>query len=131
LLLKKTSAKKQEAIDITREIQTAADQNNWRNGALFAFARHCTCALVLNEFEPRICSDYFKLLETLVNKKGWAHNEIDDNAAAHLAACLVGSHCMIPVREGRLALGTWQKIILLEFDGPREREIELVFIETK
>jgi secondary thiamine-phosphate synthase enzyme len=55
----------------------------------------------------------------------WAHNKIDNNAQAHLSAIAIGNSVMVPVTEGEPALGTWQSILFVELDGPRERQVYL------
>ncbi|MEW5954977.1 MAG: secondary thiamine-phosphate synthase enzyme YjbQ [Candidatus Micrarchaeota archaeon] len=121
---------KTEALDVTDGVQKIVSKTaEGADGVAFVFALHGTCGLVKNEFEPRICGDYLKLAGKLEREK-WAHDEIDDNAAAHLASAVAGSEVAVPVERGRLVLGTWQRIILLEFDGPRKRRIVVSFIES-
>ena len=126
----RVSSKKQvEAIDVTDGIEAIARKEKWRDGVLFVFVPHCTAALVVNEFEPRICRDYEKYFAQLKKEK-WEHDSIDDNAAAHVGSAAAGSETFFFVKEGTLVLGTWQRIILMELDGPRDRRVLLEFVKT-
>lgn len=124
------SHKKVEAINVTREVEQAIACEKIRDGIVFVFVPHCTSALVVNEFEPKIASDYEKLF-AMLEGRDWKHNQIDDNAAAHLASAVCGTQKFFFVRGGKLVLGTWQRIILMELDGPRERRVLLEFIKLR
>jgi secondary thiamine-phosphate synthase enzyme len=121
-----SSSKQIQAIDITGEVEAVVKREKWRDGILFVYLPHCTAALVINEFEPNIAADYEKYFAQL-RKEKWKHDEIDDNAAAHLASAVTGSELFLFVKNGALILGTWQRIILIELDGPRERSVLLKF----
>ena len=120
------SKKQIEAIDVTSRVEALLDK---KDGVAVVFVPHATCALFVNEFEPNIKSDYEKLFG-LLKKEAWKHDEIDDNAAAHLASALVGASVVVPVEGGRLALGQWQRIILIELDGSRKRMVCVSFLPS-
>lgn len=92
-------------------------------GVATVLVRHTTAAIAVNEAEPRLLGDLADGLEELVADAGWAHDAIDDNADSHVRAMLVGASETIPVVDGALALGTWQSVLLVECDGPRERTV--------
>lgn len=121
--------KKTEAVDVTDAVEESL-KGEKGDGLLFVFTPHCTCGLFVNEFEPNIAADYEELFG-LLEERDWKHDEIDDNAAAHLASAVAGSSFLLPVRGGRLELGTWQRVILMEFDGPRQRRLLLRFLKTR
>jgi secondary thiamine-phosphate synthase enzyme len=88
------------------------------------FVRHATAAIVINEnADPGFRLDLLAALDKLFPEGVWEHDKVDDNGAAHLKAAVLGPSEAVPVRDGRLLLGTWQGIALVECDGPREREI--------
>ncbi len=122
------STKKIESIDITSEVEALVKEKG--SGVLHVFVPHCTTAIILNEFEPNICSDYEKLVKLLMKEK-WKHDEIDNNAVAHLASVVLGSGVCIPIENSCLVLGTWQRVILMELDGPRTRRVKCTFITSK
>jgi secondary thiamine-phosphate synthase enzyme len=123
-----SSSKQIQAIDVTSEVERVVKNEKWKDGVLFVFVPHCTAALIVNEFEPNIAADYEKYFGES-RKQRWRHDEIDDNAAAHLASALAGSEKFFFVKNGTLVLGTWQRLILMELDGPRERGILLKFVK--
>jgi secondary thiamine-phosphate synthase enzyme len=104
-------------------------------GHLMIASPHTTTAIVINEAEQRLLDDLRLFLERLVPKSApYLHNDIHlrdcppdepPNARAHLAAMLLGSNEIVPVFDGRLALGKWQSVLLIELDGPRRRSVAL------
>ncbi len=115
-----TSAKF-EVLDITSRVAEAVTASGAREGLCTVFTPHATAAVAINENDdPNVGVDLLDALGRLVKEHdGWRHDRVDDNAAAHITAALVGPSETIPVHGGRLALGTWQNVFLCEFDGPR------------
>jgi secondary thiamine-phosphate synthase enzyme len=88
------------------------------------FVPHATAAVVINEnADPNVCQDILDAIGGLVPEGGWRHDRIDNNAAAHIKATILGPGETVPVRGGALRLGTWQRLMLVEFDGPRDRTV--------
>ena len=118
------TTKRREVLDITRQVTAAVTASKAKEGVCTVFARHATAALIINEnADPGFRTDILSLLDKLIPEGVWEHDKVDDNGAAHLGAALLGPVQVIPVRDGRLLLGTWQGIALVELDGPRQREI--------
>ena len=112
-----------EAKDITGEVARAV---NGKEGRLVhLFCRHTTCGLTINEnADPAVMKDMMGAFDRLVpGDYPYAHGE--GNSDAHIKSLLVGYSLMVPLDHGELVLGTWQGIYLMEFDGPRERQIRL------
>jgi len=109
-----------EILDVTRLVEGAVEASGVQNGLVNVFVPHTTAGVIINEAEPGLLQD---ILDFLAEQTGpgrdWKHNRIDNNAHAHLAQVLVGPEKTIPVEAGRLHLGTWQRILLVEMDGPR------------
>jgi len=116
-----SSQKKYELIDITEQVQNVASKVG--DGTIVVFAPHATGSIVICEDEPGLKNDLIEFVKNLFEKKGYKHDTIDDNAHAHLISSFLGCDKTIPVEKGRLALGTWQSILFLESDGPRERTV--------
>lgn len=119
-----TSTRRQ-ILDITDDV--AAALTDAADGLACISVPHCTCAIYVNENEPGLLADTLALVERLVQGQ-WRHDRIDDNAEAHLAASLLGNSVCLPVQDGRLVLGTWQRVMLVELDGPRRRTVHLTFV---
>ncbi|MBI4560796.1 MAG: YjbQ family protein [Candidatus Rokubacteria bacterium] len=118
------TSKRLELIDITRQVASVVAASKVKEGLCTVFARHATAAVVINEnADPGFRQDVLSLLDKLIPEGVWEHDKVDDNGAAHLKATLLGPSQVIPVRDGKLLLGTWQGITLVELDGPRKREI--------
>ena len=116
-----------DVIDITAEVQRVVDAAPSTEGVATAFVRGSTAAISTMEFEPGGVADLRALLDRLVPVEGdYEHNRLnhDTNSHAHQRASLVGASEQVPVAGGRLALGTWQQLVLIDFDDrPRERTV--------
>lgn len=112
---------------IGRQIQAALGGQDGTDGLLLVSVPHTTCALTLNEPESGLLDDFARALEDLVPWRGsYAHNRgAEDNAAAHVRAALLGHQLLVPIVAGRLQVGVWQDVLLVECDGPRTRTVEL------
>ncbi|WEU39985.1 MAG: secondary thiamine-phosphate synthase enzyme YjbQ [Candidatus Odinarchaeum yellowstonii] len=118
-----------EVINITYQVRDIISQEDLKNGLVNVFVKHTTCGLIINESEKGLISDIMSFLSKIVPyKAGYAHDRIDDNADAHLKSILTGNSVTVPILNGELGLGTWQSILLLELDGPRERTVNLTFL---
>jgi secondary thiamine-phosphate synthase enzyme len=90
------------------------------------FVPHTTAGVTINEHaDPAVARDFERALERIVGDGwGWEHVEAgEENAPSHVRAALMGPQVLVPVEDGRLALGTWQGIFFCELDGPRRREV--------
>lgn len=114
--------------DITRQIQEEVTSLGLRAGTATIFVAHSTAAVTVIEYEPGLLYDFPAAMERLVPQRmEYQHNRAgDDNGHAHVRASLLGPSLVVPVAEGRLTLGTWQRIALVDFDtSPRSREVVL------
>jgi len=118
-----------QTLDITSEVSGFVRESGLKEGIVFVYCPHATAAVFLNENEPRLQRDVLGMVKKLIpSSEPYEHNAIDHNAAAHLAAILVGNCVAIPVSGGALGTGTWQEVFLLELDGPRKRTVNLVLL---
>ena len=116
-----------EIVDLTEGVRRVVRAAEVDRGLATVFATGSTVAVTTMEYEPGGISDLQGLLERLVPQRGeYEHNRRnhDTNAHAHLRAALIGPSETIPVLDGRLALGTWQQVVLIDFDDrPRQRTV--------
>ncbi len=118
-----------ELIDITDNVIEEVNKSSIRSGICVISTPHTTTAIIINENEPGLLSDMFNLLNKLVPPgAGYDHDRIDNNADSHLRAMLLGSSETIPIVDGKLVLGTWQRIFFVELDGPRQRKANITLI---
>jgi len=120
--------RRHQIIDITSQVQEIVRAVGCDQGLACISVPHCTCAVYVNENESGLVADMLALLSQLPAGDSWRHNRIDNNAEAHLMASLVGNSTCLPVSGGQVELGTWQRIMLIELDGPRERRITLTVV---
>ncbi|HPP06018.1 MAG TPA: secondary thiamine-phosphate synthase enzyme YjbQ [Syntrophorhabdaceae bacterium] len=125
-ILRIKTVAKVEAKDITDEVQKAI--KGVEAQLLNIYTPHTTCGLVINEdADPDVMKDVIEGLERLA-PKNYPYRHREGNADAHIKSTITGCSLSIPISEGRLMLGQWQGIFLMEFDGPRERKVYLTFI---
>lgn len=109
--------------DITPSVQKEVSKAGTTDGICTIYVPHTTAGITINEgADPAVCQDIIKKLNEMVPPNaGYRHME--GNADSHIKASLIGSSVSVMVENGRLVLGTWQKIFFCEFDGPRSRRV--------
>ena len=119
--------------NITSEIAKLIQVNSVKNGQILVFSKHTTTALAINEDEERLLEDVKVHLRKLAPESGkYLHNDLhlrdvppDEpiNAHSHLMAMMLSTSEVIPIVDGKLAMGTWQSVLFFELDGPRKRSV--------
>ncbi|HSF01651.1 MAG TPA: secondary thiamine-phosphate synthase enzyme YjbQ [Solirubrobacterales bacterium] len=119
-----------EVVDITDRVQAAVAETRVGEGQATAFARGSTVAITPMEYEPGGVHDLQAMLDRLIPAQGdYEHNRLnhDTNSHAHQRASIIGASEVVPVQGGRLALGTWQQLVLIDFDDhPRDRTVRVL-----
>ncbi len=121
-----SSTQPKQCLDITHRVREIVRESGVKSGLCHVMVLHATAAVAINENDdPNIGVDLIDALDRAIPEHaGWLHDRIDNNAHAHIKAAIVGPSETIPVERGDLQLGTWQGLMLLEFDGPRrERKV--------
>ncbi len=120
-----------EIIDITDRVRSVVKEHGIKDGICVISTRHSTGSIMINENERSLKNDILDMLEKLVPENDrYTHNQIDNNAHAHLRAVLLGMSETVPVEDGHMVLGTWQSIFFVELDGPRKRSINIKIVES-
>ena len=120
-----TTERRSQLVDITDQVKAAVGALDGASAAL-VYVPHTTAGVTINEHaDPAVARDFEAALERIVSADWqWQHlEEGEENAPTHIRAAFMGSDVLVPVQDGKLALGTWQGIFLCEFDGPRERSV--------
>lgn len=116
-----------DTIDITNEVQRAVQESGLSDGVVTLFAVGSTVGLTTIEFEPGAVADLGQLFEKIVPREGVYQHQLrwhDDNGHSHVRASLLEPSLPVPFVRGQITLGTWQQIILVDFDTrPRQREV--------
>ena len=115
--------KRIEMVDITSSVQEQIENAGLVDGICMVFIPHTTAGVTINEgADPDVCIDIIRKLNELAPPdEGYRHRE--GNSDSHIKTSLVGGSVSVIVEKGHLLLGTWQKIFLCEFDGPRSRKV--------
>jgi len=125
------SKKHSEMIDITREVE-ASIPSNIQDGLCHLFCSHTTAGLTINEnADPDVQNDINAFFNKLIPWNDSLFNHYEGNSAAHIKASLMGFAQTVPIKNGKLVLGTWQGIYFCEFDGPRTRNVQVTTISAE
>ena len=122
------TAKKREYINITPLVAKALRASAVKEGMILVSAMHITAGVYVNDNESGLIQDIDKWLEQLAPfQEGYLHHETgEDNGDSHLKALLVHHQVVLPVTNGKLLLGTWQRVFYAEFDGQRSKRVVVV-----
>ena len=121
--------KRNELIDITEDVAEAIKKSKVKEGFCLVFVPHATASVMLFEnADPALCDDFINYFKKNVPEGVWKHDKIDGNGDAHIKSGIVGCSEIIPIKDNKLQLGTWQGITFCEFDGPRKRTIHVKVI---
>ncbi|HEY5600556.1 MAG TPA: secondary thiamine-phosphate synthase enzyme YjbQ [Patescibacteria group bacterium] len=116
---------KTELVDITRQVESILNKNKITNGLVNILVKHTTCGLMICENDEDLKRDVKNLIQ-LIPDFNFAHKDGEaGHAKSHILSSIIGHSISLPIADGRLDLGTWQKVMLLELDGPKERELKL------
>ncbi|MBW2981131.1 secondary thiamine-phosphate synthase enzyme YjbQ [Candidatus Woesearchaeota archaeon] len=119
-----STSKKEELVDITDEVKRIVADSKVKEGLCNVYVPHATAAVTLNEnADPNVMVDIVNALDKVVPQGKWLHDRVDGNGDSHIKSAIVGPSETIPIKDGKLLLGTWQDIMLCDFDGPRQRRV--------
>jgi secondary thiamine-phosphate synthase enzyme len=123
------TARNTEVIDITGLIRDWVQKQEIKDGILTVSSMHTTAGVTINEGENRLMQDIGdQLLKLVPRGAGYQHDRVDNNAHAHIAATLIGPSVTLSILSGSLGLGTWQRVLFVECDGPRQRTVRCTII---
>ena len=119
-----TTARKQ-VVDLTGWIEKVIRKAKIREGLCSLFVTHTTAALTTGEIGEGTEDDFLQVVEEMIPRIHFRHAHDPSHAWSHMASSLLGPSVAIPVSTGTLVLGTWQSVMLVELDGPRERSVHI------
>ena len=115
-----TTSRREELVDITLQVREAVTHSKTQNGLVVLYVQGATAALMIQEnWDESVQMDVVSLLQKLIPRGVWLHDQQDGNGDSHLKAGIVGPSESIPIIDGNLGLSRWQNVFLCEFDGPR------------
>ena len=121
--------KARQVIDLTDQINRQIARVNIQEGLCLLFIQHTTAALTVGEMGEGTEEDLLDVLKEMIPKIRFRHAHDPSHAPAHMLASILGPSLTLPIAQGRLDLGTWQSVLLIELDGPRERTVHLQFLK--
>lgn len=119
-----------EVVDITDKVNSFLKKKRAKDGMCHIVVLHTTCALTTADLDPGTDKDLLDAIEKIFPKGKYRHPHDPSHVGDHIMSSIIGSSLSLPVEGGELILGTWQRVVLIEFAGPRERTIALEFISS-
>ena len=123
-----TTKRKRQVLDITEVCEEKLSELKSKSGVCHLFVLHTTAALTIADLDPGTDLDLLDALDGVIPKLKYRHPHNPGHVSDHILSSLIGTSLSVPVDNGEIVLGTWQRVILLEFDGPRTRQIALSFL---
>lgn len=114
-----------EVIDITDLINKNLEKIHLKDGACLIFVKHTTACITTADLDPGTDEDMLDAFEAIMPKLNYRHPHNPDHVTDHILSSIIGPSVLVPVKNGILDLGTWQRVVLIELDGPRDRTITL------
>jgi secondary thiamine-phosphate synthase enzyme len=129
-ILQVSTQRKREVLDLTQLLRKHLADLKTRRGLCHLFLLHTTAALTTADLDPGTDLDILDAFDAVIPKLEYRHPHDPEHVPDHILSALVGTSLTFPVIDGEPVLGTWQKIVLIEFDGPRSRQIAVSFIAS-
>jgi len=124
-----TTTRKQ-VVDLTDRIETMIRKAKMQEGLCTLFVAHTTAALTTGEIGEGTEEDFLHVVEQMIPRIQFRHAHDPKHAWSHMASSILGPSLIVPVSAGKLVLGTWQSIMLVELDGPRERDVHVTILPS-
>ena len=120
-----TTKKKDEVVDITETVENLLEEMKAPSGICVVFVAHTTCALTTADLDPGTDLDFLNALRRILPHISYRHPHDPSHTPDHILSSILGPSLAIPYQDGQLLLGTWQRVILVELDGPRQRTLHV------
>jgi secondary thiamine-phosphate synthase enzyme len=126
--IKVSTRRDRQVLDITDRVQESVSESGIDSGLCNVFVTHTTAGITTGESTEGTDEDLMEVLERLIPKIKFRHEHDPSHAPDHMISSILGPSVMIPIRGGKLQLGTWQSILLVECNGPRERNVVITVV---
>jgi secondary thiamine-phosphate synthase enzyme len=123
MIIRIKTHKNKEVVDITEIINDFLKKEKEREGLIYLFALHTTCALTTADLDPGTDLDILDAFKEMIPRLNYRHPHNPSHVGDHIMSSVIGTYLILPFENQKLILGTWQRVVLIELDGPREREI--------
>lgn len=125
-----TTERSKQVLDLTESLNALIKQRNVKDGVCSVFLAHTTAAVTTGEMGEGTEEDLLEVVQRMIPEIRFRHAHDPTHAWSHMAASILGPALHVPISRGRLVLGTWQSVLLVELDGPRERQLHVTLIST-
>ncbi len=119
-----------QVVDLTDLVQAVIREAKMKEGLCSVFVTHTTAAVTTGEIGEGTEEDFLQIVERMIPRIQFRHAHDPSHAWSHMASSILGPSLTIPVSAGKLVLGTWQSVMLVELDGPREREVHVTLVPS-
>jgi secondary thiamine-phosphate synthase enzyme len=123
--------KKREVLDITDRVEQELDASGSTSGLCHLLILHTTAAVATADLDPGTDLDMLDAFQVIVPKLAYRHPHNPAHVPDHILSTMIGTSLMVPFEKRRLVLGTWQRVVVIELDGPRERELVLTITSER
>lgn len=124
-VLRITTTARKQVVDLTDQLEAVIRKAKMQEGLCSVFITHTTAALTTGEIGEGTEQDLLQVVEQIIPRIHFRHAHDPSHAWSHMASSILGPSLTIPVSVGKLVLGTWQSVMLVELDGPRERTVHV------
>jgi secondary thiamine-phosphate synthase enzyme len=129
-VLRISTSELKQIIDLTDPVQAVVRKTRIQEGLCHVFTTHTTAGVTTGEIGEGTEQDFLQIVEQMIPRIQFRHAHDPSHAWSHMAASIVGPSLTIPVSAGALVLGTWQSVMLVELDGPRERQVHVTVVSS-
>jgi secondary thiamine-phosphate synthase enzyme len=129
--LKIKTERLKQVVDLTDRLNAILSDNIMAEGLCCVFVTHTTACVTTGEVGEGTEQDLLDIVEQMIPTIDFRHGHDPSHAWSHMASSILGPSLMIPVLDGALVLGTWQSVLLIELDGPRERDVHVTLIRSE
>jgi len=123
-----STANLKQTVDLTDQVQAVIRQAKMKEGLCSIFVTHTTAAVTTGEIGEGTEQDFLEVVEQMIPRIQFRHAHDPSHAWSHMASSILGPSLTLPVSAGKLVLGTWQSVMLVELDGPRERDVHVTLV---
>lgn len=125
------TAEKKQVLDITKIVNDLLVKNAFNEGLVHLFVNHTTCSLTTADLDPGTDKDYLDAIEEIFSKLDFRHPHDPSHVGDHIMSSIIGPSITLTVQSANLVLGQYQRLVIIELAGPRERRINISFMTEK
>ena len=129
-VLRINTTSRKQVVDLTDLVEISIRKAKMQEGLCSLFVTHTTAALTTGEIGEGTGEDFLQVVEQMIPRIHFRHAHDPSHAWSHMASSILGPSLTIPVAAGKLVLGTWQSVMLVELDGPRERDVHVTLVPS-